>query len=130
MTKVLKGTSFRWTAKAQMAFEEVKAKLAQGPVLALPCFTKMFEVEYHTSGIGIGGVLTQEGKPLAFFSEKLCESRRKYSTYDREFYVVVRCLAHCSQYLMACKFILHSNHEALKYIQGLHKSNSRHAKLV
>jgi len=80
--------------------------------------------------VGIGGVLTQEGKPLAFFSEKLCDSRRKYSTYDKEFYAIVRCLEHWSHYMVASKFTLHSDHEALKYIQGQHKLNSRHAKWV
>ena len=75
MIEVLKGTSFRWTPKEQTAFEEVKVKLTQAPVLALPCFDKVFEVECDASGVGIGGVLTQEGKPLAFFSEKLCDSR-------------------------------------------------------
>jgi len=130
MTEVIKGTSFKWTPKAQAAFEEVKRRLTQAPVLALPCFEKVFEVECDASGVGIGGVLTQEGKPLAFFSEKLCDSRRKYSTYDKEFYAIVRCLEHWSHYLVASEFILHSDHEALKYIQGQHKLNSRHAKWV
>ena len=72
MTEVLKDTSFKWNPKAQSAFEEVKKKLTQALVLALLCFEKVFEVECDVSGVGIGGVLTQEGKPLAFFSEKLC----------------------------------------------------------
>jgi len=70
MTEVIKGTSFRWTPKGQSTFEEVKLKLTQAPVLALPCFDKIFEVECDASGVGIGGVLTQEGKPLAFCCEK------------------------------------------------------------
>ena len=75
MTKVLKGTSFRCTPKAQTTFKDVKAKLTQALVLARPCLNKVFEVECDASGIGIDGVLTQEGKPLAFFSEKLCDFR-------------------------------------------------------
>jgi len=85
MIEIIKGTSFRWTPKAQSAFEEVRLKLTQAPVLAVPCFDKVFEAECDASGVGIGGILTQEGKPLAFFSEQLCDSRRKYSTYDKEF---------------------------------------------
>jgi len=83
MIEVIKGTFFKWAPKAQLAFEEVKLKLTQAPVLALPCFNKVFEVECDAPGVGIGGVLTQEGKSLAFFSEKLCYSGRKYSTYDK-----------------------------------------------
>ena len=113
---MLKGTSFRWTPKEKATFEDIKDKLTQALVLALPCFDKVFEIECDACGIGIGGVLTQEGKPLAFFSEKLRDSRRKYSTYDKEFYAIVRCLEHESHYLMAREFILHFDHEALKYI--------------
>ena len=130
MTEVIKGSSFQWTPRAMQAFEEVKAKLTQAPVLALPCFDKVFEVECDASGVGIGGVLVQEGRPLAFFSEKLDDAKRKYSTYDKEFYAIVRSLEHWSHYLVAKEFILHSDHEALKYIQGQHKLNSRHAKWV
>ena len=92
MTEIIKGTSFQWTPKAQPAFEEIKTRLTQAPVLSLSCFSKVFEVECDASGVGIGGVLTPEGKPLAFFSEKFCDSRRKYSTYDKEFDAIVRCL--------------------------------------
>ena len=92
MTKVIKGISFVRTPKAQSVFEEIKARLTQAPVLSWSCFSKVFEVECDASGVGIGGVLTQEGKPLAFFSEKLCDSRRKYSNYDKKI------LCHCEMF--------------------------------
>ena len=130
MTEILKGSSFHWNPKAQAAFEKIKFKLTQVLVLALPNFDKIFEVECDASWVKIRGVLTQEGRPIAFFSEKLDDAKRKYSTYDKEFYAIVRCLEHRNHYLVANEFILHSDHEALKYIQGQHKLNSRHDKWV
>jgi len=44
MTKVLKGTLFKWIPKAQQAFDEIKEKLTQAPILGLPCFEKIFEM--------------------------------------------------------------------------------------
>ena len=69
-------------------------------------------------------------KKVNLCSEKLCDSRRKYSTYNKECYVIVRCHEHWGHYLVASEFTLHSEHKALKCIQGQHKLNSRHAKWV
>ena len=57
MTEVIKVTSFKWTPKAQYAFEEVKKKLTQAPILALSCFEKVFDIECDASGVRISGVL-------------------------------------------------------------------------
>ena len=82
------------------------------------------------SGVSIRSVLSQKCKPVAFFSEKLNEMKRKYSTYDKEFYAIVRSLEHLRHYLISKEFILYSDHKALKYINGQHKLNTRHAKWV
>ncbi|XP_059289340.1 uncharacterized protein LOC132042847 [Lycium ferocissimum] len=79
--------------------------------------------------VGIGGVLMQEGKPLAYFSEKLKGASLNYSTYD-ELYALVRVLTHWQHYLWHKEFVIRSDHESLKHLKSQSKLNKRHAKWV
>jgi hypothetical protein len=82
------------------------------------------------SGIGLGGVLLEEGKPVAYFSEKLSGARLNYSTYDKELYALVHTLQFWQHYLWPREFIIHSDHEALKHICSQTNLNRRHATWV
>jgi len=98
--------------------------------MRLPDFTKVFEVECDASGVGIGGVLSQERHPVVYFSEKLYEAKQKYSTYDKEFYAVVQALRYWRHYLLPQEFVLYSDHEALCYLNSQKKLNHRHGHWV
>ena len=66
-----KSATFTWAAPHQSAFDMLKDKLTHAPLLQLLDFSKTFELQCDASGIGLGGLLLQEGKPVAYFSEKL-----------------------------------------------------------
>src|SRR4051812_43651864 len=125
-----KGVPFVWGVAQDLAFDELKRLLTSAPVLALPDFTKHFEVECDASGIGIGGVLMQEGRPIAYCSEKLSGARLNYPVYDKELYALVRVLEVWQHYLWPKEFIVHSDHEALKYLKAQSNLHRRLAKWV
>ena len=79
---------------------------------------KVFEVNYDASQVCVGGVLSQDGHPVAYFSEKLNDSRKKYSSYDLEYYAVVQALHHWHHYLIGKEFMLYSDHEALQHLNS------------
>jgi hypothetical protein len=125
-----KDVPFVWGNTQEEAFMILKDKLTHAPLLQLPDFHKMFELECDASGIGLGGVLLQEGKPVAYFSEKLSGPSLNYSTYDKELYALVRSLETWQHYLWPKEFVIHSDHESLKHIRSQAKLNRRHAKWV
>ncbi|XP_057999315.1 uncharacterized protein LOC131178374 [Hevea brasiliensis] len=125
---VKKNVGFKWGEEQEHAFNSLKEKLCSAPLLALPDFSKTFEIECDASGVGIGAVLKQERRPIAYFSEKLSGATLNYSTYDKELYALVRALETWQHYLWPKEFVIHSNHESLKYLKGQNKLNKRHAK--
>jgi hypothetical protein len=68
---------FKWTVAVEKGFKLLKEKITEKPVLALPDFRKLFSVKCDASGHAIGGVLSQEDKPVAYFSENLNEAKTK-----------------------------------------------------
>uniref|UniRef100_A0A2N9H063 RNA-directed DNA polymerase n=1 Tax=Fagus sylvatica TaxID=28930 RepID=A0A2N9H063_FAGSY len=131
LTEVIKkNVPFKWGKEQEKAFNLIKEKLTNAPLLVLPNFAKTFEIECDASGIGIGAVLMQEGRPVAYFSEKLSGAALNYPTYDKEIYALVRALENWQHYLWPKEFVIHTNHESLKHLKGQQRLNRRHAKWV
>jgi hypothetical protein len=100
----------------EASFAVIKERLSSAPVLALPDFDKFFKVDCDASIVGIGAVLSQEGRPIEFFSEKLNEARQKWTTYELEFYAVIQALKHWEHYLIHQEFVMYSDHQTLKFV--------------
>ncbi|KAE8718992.1 DnaJ protein ERDJ2A [Hibiscus syriacus] len=131
LTEIIKkSVEFKWGPLQQKAFELLKDKLWYAPILRLPNFSNTFELECDASGIGIGAVLMQERQPIAYFSEKLKGAQLNYSTYDKELLALVRALEVWKHYLLPKEFVIHMDHESLKWLNGQGKLNKRHARWV
>ena len=107
----------------------LKSKLISTPLLSLPDFNKAFEIECDASGIGIEVVLMQDKRLIAYFSEKLNGVTFNYLTYDKELYAVVD-LETWQHDMWPQDFVIHTDHQSLKYLKGQGKLSRRHAKWV
>ena len=84
LTNLLKKDAFMWDSLAQTSFDELKWRMTQAPVLAMPNFSLPFELETDASNYAIGAVLMQQGHPIAFFSKKMGPQMCTSSAYGRD----------------------------------------------
>jgi hypothetical protein len=80
---------FAWGWSQQQAFNDLKQLLCSDPVLSLPDLQHPFEIKTYASDYVVGTVLTKHGHPMAYHSETLLDTVRKYPTYDKEMYSIV-----------------------------------------
>ncbi|KAG7568203.1 Ribonuclease H-like superfamily [Arabidopsis thaliana x Arabidopsis arenosa] len=130
ITNCMREGKFEWPPEATAAFELIKEKLTTAPILVLPDFTLPFELHCDASKLGIGAVLSQQSRPVAFYSEKLSGARSRYSTYDVEFYAIVQAIKHWRHYLVHREFVLFTDHDALRHLDSQAKVSSRHASWI
>jgi hypothetical protein len=123
-----KDTPYRWTDACQQAFERIQHALTHAPVLALPDFNKPFEVTCDASVEGIGAVLTQDGRPLAFESRKLSPPERNYTTGEQELLAVVHALKLWRCYLEGPHFTVVTDHNPLVHLNTQSNLSRRQAR--
>jgi ribonuclease HI len=125
-----KHKSFSWKQEVGKNFQLLKEKITKQAILVLPDFGKTFQVRCDASGLDIVVVLSQDNKSVAYFSEKLNDAKKTYSTYEKEFYAVIQALKKWRHYLIPKEFVLYSDNHVLQFITRQEKLNQKHAKWV
>jgi hypothetical protein len=117
MTELLKSnTSYVWLDKCEASFQELKTRLTTTPVLTLPDASKDFVVYCDASRQGLGCVLMQGGKVVAYASQQLRKHEENYPTHDLELTAIIHALKIWRHYLMGNKCDIYTDHKSLKYI--------------
>ena len=126
LTGCLKHEKFIWTKEEDKSFNTLKVKLCSASVLAMPDFDKPFEIDCDAFLIDIGVVLSQDGHPIAYYSEKNSDARKKWSTYELELIALVQALKQWHTYLVHHSFVVNTDNHALKCLYILAKVNRMH----
>lgn len=114
LTEQLKKGKFNWNDAAEEAFQ--KKAMTTVPVLVMPDFSKTFVVENDASGYGLGAVLTQDKRPVAFYSLTLGTQARLKSIYEKDLMAIVRAVIKLRPYLLGRRFVVRTDQLSLKYL--------------
>ncbi|GJY59003.1 putative reverse transcriptase domain-containing protein [Tanacetum coccineum] len=116
--------------KQELAFQSLKDKLYNAPLLALPDGPEYFVVYCDASGIGLGCVLMQRGKVIAYASRQLKIHEENYTTHDLELGAVVFALKIWRHYLYGTKSVIYTNHMSLQHIFSQKELNMRQRRWI
>ncbi|XP_071739339.1 uncharacterized protein [Rutidosis leptorrhynchoides] len=116
LTEITKKDNFHWSLEQQSAFDELKRKMTEAPVLTLPDFSKPFEIECDASGRGIGAVLMQNRKPISYFSKALSDKTLTKSAYEKEIMALALSIQHWRPYLIGREFTVFTDQKSLRHL--------------
>ncbi len=111
-----KGVKYEWTDKCQESFQALKDKLTSAPVLAPPDTKRDFVIYCDASRQGIGCVLMQDRKVIAYASRQLRAHEENYPVHDLELAAVIHALKEWRQYLVGNRCEIYTDHQSLKYL--------------
>ena len=116
LTDQLRKSGFEWNESATMAFQELKRAVTNLLVLVLPDFQQEFTVKTDASGVGIGAVLSQNKRPIAYLSQAFSSQGRIKSVYERELLAIVRAVTKWKHYLSNREFVIKTDQRSLRHL--------------
>ena len=120
---------WKWGAAEQLAFDTLKERLCEAPVLRHPDFDRPFFVQTDASGYGIGAVLSQEFEdgehPIAYASRTLKDAETRYATIEREALGIHWGVRYFEQYLLGGHFTVITDHKPLESMMNKDHQNTR-----
>ena len=117
LREMLKGhAEFTWSAPQEKSFNKLKDLCCQAPVLAIYDGRKPVEIQCDASSFALGGVLLQEGKPVAYTSRVLTETEKLYAQIEKEALAIVHCCKKFHFYIFGKSVVVQTDHKPLETI--------------
>ncbi|GJU97628.1 putative nucleotidyltransferase, ribonuclease H [Tanacetum coccineum] len=125
-----KNQKYEWGEKEEEAFQTLKNNLCDAPILSLPDGIEDFVVYCDASNQGLGCVLMQRGKVIAYASRQLKIHEKNYTTHDLELGVVVFALKTWRHYLYGTESVIYTDHKSLQHIFDQKELNMRQRRWI
>ncbi|GJY78694.1 reverse transcriptase domain-containing protein [Tanacetum coccineum] len=125
-----KNKKYVWGAEQEEAFQLLKSKLCDAPILSLPDGVEDFVVYCDASNQGLGCVLMQRNKVIAYASRQLKIHEKNYTTHDLELGAVVFALKFWRHYLYGTKSVIYTDHKSLQHIFDQKELNMRQRRWI
>jgi transposase InsO family protein len=127
-----KDTPYHWSDHCDQAFLELKKRMTEAPVLAIPDPELPFEVTTDASDFAVGGVLSQDqgqgSQPVAFTSRKMNPAERNYAAHEKETLAIMHALSKWRVYLEGRRFTVYTDHATLQHFPEQPKLSRRQAR--
>ena len=131
VTELLKqNVKFVWSHECERVFNNLKAILANNPVLMAPNLDKPFKIAIDASDVGVGAVLLQNDetgieRPVGYFSKKLNTHQKRYSTIEKESLSLVLAVQHFDVYVTQGDVTIYTDHNPLVFLEKFKTKNQR-----
>ncbi|GJX54928.1 putative reverse transcriptase domain-containing protein [Tanacetum coccineum] len=129
-SKIEENQKYVWGVEQEEAFQTLKNNLCDAPILTLPDGVEDFVVYCDASNQGLGCVLMQRGKVIAYASRQLKIHEKNYTTHDLELGAVVFALKTWRHYLYGTKSVIYTDHKSLQHIFDQKELNMRQRRWI